>query len=90
MFVCGGIHVFKEGGMSDIHHIYMDRSEIYQGMSRNRLEVGQTNSSAGINRNADAIREKPSKMAFFSWFLIKLRVLKGRYELDILIQGKGG
>ena len=89
MSVRGWIHVFKEGGMSDIHHIYMDRSEIYQGMSRNRLEVGPTNSSAGINRNADAIGEKPAKMAFFSWFLIKLRVLKGRYRLDILIQGKG-
>ena len=63
--------------------------EIYRGMSRNRLEVGPTNSSAGINRNADVIGEKPAKMAFFSCFLIKLRVLKGRYQLDILIQGKG-
>ena len=67
----------------------MDRSGIYRGMSRNRLEVGPTNSSAGINRNADTIGEKPAKMAFFSWFLIKLRVLMDRYRLDILIQGKG-
>ena len=74
--------------MSDIHHIYMDRSEIYRGMSRNRLEVGPTNSSVGINRNADAIGEKPAKKAFFSSFFIKLRVLMDRYRLDILIQGK--
>ena len=59
---------FKKGGLSDIHHLYMDRSRIYQGMSRNRLEVGPTIILAGINRNADAIGEKPSKMAFFSWF----------------------
>ena len=89
MFVCGGITLFIEGGLSDIHHLYMDRSEIYQGRFLSRLEVGPTNSSAGINRNADAIGEKPSKMAFFSWFSIKLRVLKTRYQLDILIQGKG-
>ena len=75
--------------MCNIEHIYMDRMEIYRGMSRNRLEVSATNSSAGINRNADAIGEKPAKMAFFWWFLIKLRVLKGRYQLDILIQDKG-
>ena len=66
--VCGGIHVFKKGGLADIHHLYMDRMEIYRGMSRNRLEVGPTNSSAGINRNADAIGEKPAKMAFFRGF----------------------
>ena len=75
--------------MADIDDIYMDRTEIYQGMSRNRLEVGPTNSSAGINRNANAIGEKPAKMTFFSSFLIKLKVLKTRYQLDILIQGKG-
>ena len=86
---CGWIHVFKEDGLSDIHHIYMDRSEIYRGMSRNRLEVGPTNSSAGINRNADAIGEKTAKKPFFSSFLIKLRVLLSRYQLDILIQGRG-
>ena len=67
----------------------MDRSGIYRGMSRNRLEVATTNISAAINRNADAIGEKRSKMAFFSLFLINLRMLKGKYGLDILIQGKG-
>ena len=66
----------------------MDRSGIYRGMSRNRLEVATTNISAAINRNADAIGEKRSKMAFFSLFLINLRMLKGKYGLDILIQGK--
>ena len=56
----------------------MDRMEIYRGMSRNRLEVGPTNSSAGINRNADAIGEKPAKMALFLVVFDKFKGVKGQ------------
>ena len=56
----------------------MDRSEIYRGMSRNRLEVATTNISATINRIADAIGIKRSKMAFFFVVFDKIKHVKGQ------------
>ena len=51
----------RRNNMIYINILYMDRTEIYQGRFLNRLEVGATNSSAGINRNADAIGENRPK-----------------------------
>ena len=67
----------------------MDRRTIYPGMSCNRLEVGPTIISAEIHGYADAIGEKMEKTAFFSCYSIKLRLLRGAYQLNILTRGKG-
>ena len=64
----------------------MDRSEIYRGMSRNRLEVATTNISDGMDGKPDTGRENIEKNTDFWWFYIKLTMLMLRYELEILIR----
>ena len=81
--------LFREGKLIKLHHIGMDRRRIYPDGFISWFELCPTNRPDAIGRTVDAIGEKPAKIAFFSSFSIKLRVLKGRYGLDILIRGKG-
>ena len=58
MSVCLCVAFFNEDGLCDIDRLYMDRSEIYRGMSRNRLEVATTNISDGMDGKLEIGRKK--------------------------------
>ena len=93
--ICAYFHLFTLRLFSERNHItnidilYINRSGIYRGIPWGHFWLRPMKCPEATVRNPDAIGEKPAKMAFFRRFSIKFRALKGWYQLDILIQGKG-
>ena len=77
------------GKWINIDKLYMDRSRIYLGRILSIWEVDPTIFPDSTVRKPDTIGAKPAKIAIFRHFSIKFRALKGRYQLDILMQGRG-
>ena len=69
--------------------LYMDRSGIYPDGFLCMFRGRPTDRPDAIVRKPDTGRKKREKIAIFSKFLKKLRILKARYGLDVLNQGRG-
>ena len=69
--------------------LYMDRRRITRRMFLSMFRGRPTDRPDAIVRKPDAIGRKREKIAFFSRFSIKLRVLKAWYGSDLLNEGRG-